>query len=353
VIGGGLAGITAAIALAESGADVTLLEARPRLGGATCSFSRDGLTVDTGQHIFLGCCSAYRGLLDRLGMAAHAPIQPRFDVTVLAPGKRAALKRRRVPAPLHMLPALLGYPFLSNKERARLALAALAFKRLDENDPKNDELPLGDWLAAHGQDERTRRVLWDLFSVSSLNVPGDDASLALATVPFTIEGPIRRQLAEAQLQLLRKRVDGVVTFSNDRLLQVARDLPLAKAFAALGAVMARPATTLSAVLARTDVVPLRRMLKQVREWRFGLGAGQEKHRCFLAVEEAYASPWFTSLPEELLQAIALISSSRPETDATEVLREIQMRSPKAAVAWAVQASPPEDDRVVVQLLGGV
>ena len=54
MIGGGLAGITAAIALAETGADVTLLEARPRLGGATCSFSRDGLTVDTGQHIFLG-----------------------------------------------------------------------------------------------------------------------------------------------------------------------------------------------------------------------------------------------------------------------------------------------------------
>ena len=49
-------------------------------------------------------------------------------------------------------------------------------------DPKTDELRLGDWLAAHGQDERTRRVLWDLFSVSSLNVPGDDASLALAAV---------------------------------------------------------------------------------------------------------------------------------------------------------------------------
>ena len=64
VIGGGLAGITAAIALAEAGAAVTLLEARPRLGGATCSFARDGLVVDTGQHIYLGCCTAYRGLLD-------------------------------------------------------------------------------------------------------------------------------------------------------------------------------------------------------------------------------------------------------------------------------------------------
>ncbi len=89
VIGGGLAGITAAIALAEAGAAVTLLEARPRLGGATCSFARDGLVVDTGQHIYLGCCTAYRGLLDKLGMTAHAPLQDRFDVTVLAPGAPA------------------------------------------------------------------------------------------------------------------------------------------------------------------------------------------------------------------------------------------------------------------------
>ena len=89
VVGGGLAGITAAIALAESGADVTLLEARPRLGGATCSFHRDGLIVDTGQHVFLGCCSAYRGLLAKLGMTEHAPLQDRFDVTVLAPGRSA------------------------------------------------------------------------------------------------------------------------------------------------------------------------------------------------------------------------------------------------------------------------
>jgi squalene-associated FAD-dependent desaturase len=182
VIGGGLAGITAAIALAKAKHEVTLLEAKPRLGGATMSFSRDGLVIDTGQHVFLRCCTAYRGLLDRLGMTAHAPLQPRFDVTVVAPGKKAALRRRRVPAPLHMLPALLGYPFLSTPERLRLTLAALAFKRLDPADPETDELRLGDWLEAHGQDERTRRVLWDLFSVSSLNVPGDDASLALAAV---------------------------------------------------------------------------------------------------------------------------------------------------------------------------
>jgi uncharacterized protein with NAD-binding domain and iron-sulfur cluster len=182
VVGGGLAGITAAIALAQAGAEVTLLEAKPRLGGATMSFTRDGLAIDTGQHVFLRCCTAYRGLLDRLGMAAHAPLQPRFDITVVSPGKRARMRRRRAPAPFHMLPALLGYPFLSFPERTRISRAALAFKRLNEADQKTDEIRLGDWLAAHGQDDRTRRVLWDLFSVSSLNVPGDDASLALAAV---------------------------------------------------------------------------------------------------------------------------------------------------------------------------
>jgi squalene-associated FAD-dependent desaturase len=201
VIGGGLAGITAAIALAESGADVTLLEARPRLGGATCSFQRDGLIVDTGQHVFLGCCSAYRGLLAKLGMTAHAPLQDRFDVTVLAPGRsasqrsasqlgasqrsasqprRARLRRTALPGPLHMLPALGRYPFLSLAERAKVSRPALAMRRVDPADPAADTQRFGDWLAARGQSERARRALWDLFSVSALNIAGDDASLALA-----------------------------------------------------------------------------------------------------------------------------------------------------------------------------
>ena len=167
VIGGGLAGITAAIALAESGAQVTLLEARPRLGGATCSFTRDGLTVDTGQHIFLGCCSAYRGLLGKLGMTAHAPLQDRFDVTVLAPGpagqtrtpRQARLRRTALPGPLHMLPALARYPFLSKAERAAVSRPALAMRRLDPADPTVDAQRFGDWLAAKGQSERARRAL--------------------------------------------------------------------------------------------------------------------------------------------------------------------------------------------------
>ena len=181
VIGGGLAGITAAIALREAGVGVTLLEARPWLGGATCSFSRGGLKIDNGQHVFLRCCTSYRELLARLGMTGSATLQDRFDVTVLSPGGgRARLRRSALPAPLHLSRALASYGFLSVPERLRVARAALALRTLDPARPWLDGQRLGDWLAARGQNERARRRLWDLFIVSSLNIDGDEASVPLA-----------------------------------------------------------------------------------------------------------------------------------------------------------------------------
>ncbi len=60
IVGGGLAGITAALDCARAGAAVTLLESRGRLGGAAYSFTRDGILADNGQHVFLRCCTAYR-----------------------------------------------------------------------------------------------------------------------------------------------------------------------------------------------------------------------------------------------------------------------------------------------------
>jgi squalene synthase HpnD len=180
VIGGGLAGITAAIALRETGAEVTVLEARPRLGGATSSFTRGDLSVDNGQHVYLACCTAYRGLLGRLGVAASAPLQDRFDVTVLAPGRTARLRRTSLPGPLQLGQAMATYGHLSVAERLQAARATLAMRFLDPADPALDDQRLGDWLARHGQSEHARRALWDLFTVSTMNIAGDDASLALA-----------------------------------------------------------------------------------------------------------------------------------------------------------------------------
>ena len=138
VVGGGLAGLTAAIALREAGLPVTVLEARPRLGGATTSFSRDGLIVDNGQHVFLRCCTAYQGLIGRLGMSGSVSVQDRFDVTVLSPGGRARLRRNRLPGPLHMGGALARYSLLSPAERLRVAQAALAMRFVDPARPEVD-----------------------------------------------------------------------------------------------------------------------------------------------------------------------------------------------------------------------
>jgi squalene-associated FAD-dependent desaturase len=180
VIGGGLAGITAAIALREAGIGVTLLEARPRLGGATSSFSRGELTVDTGQHVFLRCCTSYQELLGQLGVTGSVTLQDRFDVTVLSPGRQARLRRSALPAPLHLGRALLGYRFLSLPERLRVGQAALALRGLDPAQPGLDGQRLGAWLRARGQNENARRRLWDLFIVSSLNIDGDQANVSLA-----------------------------------------------------------------------------------------------------------------------------------------------------------------------------
>lgn len=191
VIGGGLSGISAAIRLAERGMQVTLLEARPRLGGATYSFTRalrgarEEIVVDTGQHVLLRCYTAYRQLLRRLGTEQHVRIQERFAVPVLAPGgKRHALRRSGLPAPAHLAGALLQYGALNRTDRIRAARAAMALRRLDADDPALDARSFGWWLRDHGQTPATITRLWEPFAIAALNVTPDVASLALAVRVF-------------------------------------------------------------------------------------------------------------------------------------------------------------------------
>jgi squalene-associated FAD-dependent desaturase len=185
VVGGGLAGITAALDCAAAGAQVTLVEVRRRLGGAAYSFERDGMRLDNGQHVFLRCCTAYRALLEQLGSSRHVEVQPRLEIPVLSPGAEpVVLRRGTLPAPFHLAGALARYPHLGPAQRISAALAARALGLLDPSSAELDQRTFGSWLSEHGQDRRAVEALWDLVALPTLNVGAADASLALAAFVF-------------------------------------------------------------------------------------------------------------------------------------------------------------------------
>ena len=185
VVGGGLAGLAAGVEAADRGAAVTLLERRPRLGGATWSFEHRGISFDNGQHVFMRCCEAYLRFLERIGSAGKVTLQSRLEVPVLRPGGPVgAIRRTRGPAPLHLLAALATYPHLSRRRRLGVIRAALALRRLDPDDAALDRLTFGEWLAARGQDAATVEGFWDLIVLPTVNVPAAEASLKLAAMVF-------------------------------------------------------------------------------------------------------------------------------------------------------------------------
>lgn len=224
VIGGGLAGIAAALDCAQAGAKVTLLEVRRRLGGAAYSFEREGLRIDNGQHVLLRCCTAYRELLRRLGSRDGVRLQERLEIPVLSPGHEPVILRRNgLPVPLHLAKGLLSYRCLPWRKRLSAARAALAIGRLDPNDEALERETFGEWLAEHGQDREAVAALWDLIALPTLNLPAHEASPGLGAFVFktallskndagdigfherplseTIGGPAERALREAGVRV--------------------------------------------------------------------------------------------------------------------------------------------------------
>ena len=220
VVGGGLAGITAALECVDGGAQVTLLESRPRLGGLTYSWRRGELDVDNGQHVFLRCCTAYRALLERLGVTALTALQDRLDIPVVSTpdGHVARLRRVDLPSPLHLGPALLRYRPVRPRQRLRAVRAALALSHVDRTDPATDRSSFADWLQAHGQDARTVAALWDLVGTATLNARAHEASLSLAAMVFQVGllgAPDAADIGWSRVPLQRLHGDA----AHDRLVE--------------------------------------------------------------------------------------------------------------------------------------
>ncbi|HTX31878.1 MAG TPA: hydroxysqualene dehydroxylase HpnE [Solirubrobacteraceae bacterium] len=208
IVGGGLAGISAALECRRAGASVTLLESRGRLGGAAFSFTREGIRADNGQHVFLRCCTAYRDLLHEIGAEGLVMLQDRLSIPVLAPGGRQAeLRRSSLPAPLHLAATLARFPFLSPRERAGMARAMLALRAVDYEDRSVDARSFGDWLREQRQSEAAVEALWGLIVRPTLNLDPTEASLAQVAQVF-------------QVGLLREAAAGDIGYAQAPLSEI-------------------------------------------------------------------------------------------------------------------------------------
>src|ERR1700688_620159 len=179
VIGAGFAGLSAAVALAERGVRVTVLEGKPALGGRAYSFADPdtGDFVDNGQHVLMGCYGETLDFLKRIGAYDQLVFHEDLEIEMLAgPGQSAMLKTARLPGPLHMTAALLGYQHLSMAERLsvmRGGLRMLAMRRFDGELRRFTVAQLMDRL---GQSEHARRCFWYPLSIATLNDEPESSS---------------------------------------------------------------------------------------------------------------------------------------------------------------------------------
>lgn len=167
IIGGGLAGMAAAAALASGGHRVTLLESRPRLGGRASSFidQATGTTIDNCQHVNLGCCTNFQHFCQTTRIADRLRTEP--CITFIGPNQRLhTLRASPLPAPLHLLPSFARLSYLTWHDKWRLAwgLRALAHR----GQATSNEL-MSDWLTRHRQPQRTIDRVWQVVLVSALS----------------------------------------------------------------------------------------------------------------------------------------------------------------------------------------
>ena len=190
VIGGGLAGLSAACALAERGIAVTLIERRNYLGGRAFSFidPHTGMELDNGQHVFLRCCTEYIDFLKKIRAFGQTTLQERLHVTVAdRAGKRGVLSSTRFfPAPLDVLPSLLLYRHLGLMDRLRVVRGMLSIRRTNRERERErlESMSFRDWLLQHGQNDRTIAALWELITLPILNDTIDDASAYMGIMAF-------------------------------------------------------------------------------------------------------------------------------------------------------------------------
>jgi squalene-associated FAD-dependent desaturase len=189
VIGGGLAGLAAATALAPRGFRVTLVESRNRLGGRASSFTdaATGQLVDTCQHVSMGCCTNLAHFFRTVGTAHY--LQPQPCLYFMTPDRRVSrLRADRFPVPLHLARSFLSAHYLGAADKLRIGWALNCLQR--ETGPEDP--PFAEWLHRHRQTPRAVERFWGLVLTSALNETPERIGLRYARKVF-VDGFLRHR----------------------------------------------------------------------------------------------------------------------------------------------------------------
>ena len=178
VVGGGVAGMSAACALAEAGFRVRLVERRGYLGGRASSYLHPGVNevIDNCQHVLFGCCTNLIGFYRRIGVLNR--IRWTSSMTMIEPGgRRSELGSSWLPAPLHGLPKLLAASAFTFDDKLALARA---FRALMRPVPQDSTETLAEWLERNRQTRGAVERFWRLVIASALNAEIDCIALPYA-----------------------------------------------------------------------------------------------------------------------------------------------------------------------------
>ncbi len=175
IVGGGLAGIAAAIRLVDAGERVVLLESRKKLGGRATSFvdPRTGETLDNCQHVLMGSCTNLLDLYDRLGVLSSVQWHPRVW-WANPPREPDVMMPRWLPAPGHFSLSFLRMKFLGVADKRSIARAMWRLIRLGaEGRSQWRGRSFGEFLNETNQTVAARELFWDPIVTSACNVPCD------------------------------------------------------------------------------------------------------------------------------------------------------------------------------------
>jgi squalene-associated FAD-dependent desaturase len=169
VIGGGLAGMSSAVALADAGFRVRLFEKRPYLGGRATSYALpDGSEVDNCQHVTLGCCTNLADFYRRVDAAEKIRFYRRLYF-VDACGRRSTIEASWLPPPFHMAPSFLFFRALRLADKRAIAHGLLSIAKSGGSPADIDGLSMLDWLHRLKQTPGAIERFWRVVLVSALN----------------------------------------------------------------------------------------------------------------------------------------------------------------------------------------